>query len=202
MRGDERDEQCDRGEHQQTRSQAEQAGERAHERRAGDHPEVAARGDAADRERRMAGFVVDVGEQQRPHHRDADRRRREPGGRDSGRAAQRLGRDPDGRERGADDDGAPRAQRPDHRPAAEARDRGQPLSDDVGAHAREHAQAEVAAEIEDAPRRDAALDHRRRAEHEREDEQSFVAQAGERATSTDGRTAPVREAGPGASRCR
>ncbi len=55
----------------------------------------------------MARLVVDVGEQQRPHDGDADRRGGEPGGRDPGRTAQRLGRDAGRGQRRADE----------HRPA-------------------------------------------------------------------------------------
>ena len=47
----------------------------ADDRRAGDHAEVAGRGHAADRERGMAGLVAHVGDQQRPHERDAERSR-------------------------------------------------------------------------------------------------------------------------------
>src|SRR5207249_10565061 len=105
------DAQANRATYQQAGSEPDQARERSYGRRAGDHPEVAARGDAADRERGMAGLVVDVGEEQRPHDRDTYRGRREPGGRDAGRAAKRVGRDARGRERSPGDNRPPGANR-------------------------------------------------------------------------------------------
>ena len=72
-----------------------------------------------------------------------------------------------------------RTQRADDGAAADTRERGEALTDDERAHAREDPQTQMGAEIEDAPGGDAALDHRRRAEHGREREQPFVPEAGD-----------------------
>ena len=180
-----RDEQRDTGEHQQADAQTEQARERADDRWSGDHAEVAARGDPADRQRRMFGLVVHVGEQQRPDDRDADGGGRESGGRDPGVPGQRFERDAAGRKQRAEHDCATRPEPADDRTTRDTRQRCEAFPYDVRAHPREHTESEVRTEIEDAPGRDTALDHRRCREHEREHEKPFVPEQRQRARNID-----------------